>query len=298
MKTIKNILALAIFALFGVTAFGQVAMTTTTLSAAISSTATSFVIASATGVVAPSFAVPNQPTGNQTVLYVDREAMFVTGINGTFVSVLRGYRNTVAEGHANAAIVYVGPPSYFSDNDLDHFGSCIAANETALPRINIATGHIFSCGTSGQWIQVNTGTMGGGQVGTINFNCTGTVGSAETEFIGSTIACSGSTSNLLRWTAQTAGTIANFRAKSSANFLGTGGSIFTVFKNGSAVTGFTCAPTAATTVCNNLVAGFADSGTPGAVDSVAVAAGDQISVSFLSANTDTAANISITMGVY
>ena len=298
MTKIKNILALAIFALTGLTAFGQVTMTTTTLASSLTNTATTVNLTSATGVVAPSFAVPNQPTGNQTILYVDREAMFVTAINGTVASVLRGYRNTISEGHANAATVYVGPPSYYSDNDLDHYGSCVATNELALPRINIATGHIFSCGTSGQWVLVNSGTMGGGQTGTINFFCTGTVGSAETEFIGSTVACSGSTTELAAWTAQTAGTVANFRATSSANFLGTGGAIFTVRKNGAAVTNFTCAPTAATKTCYNLVGGFTGTGTSGSVNSVAVAPGDRIDVSFLTSNTDTAANISITMGVY
>ncbi len=112
------------------------------------------------------------------------------------------------------------------------------------------------------------------------------------------MACSGSTTELLRWTATTAGTVANLRVSSTGNFVGTGGSIFTVRKNAGAVTGFTCAPTAATKVCANMLPGFTDAGTVGTVDSVTVAAGDTIDVSFLSATSDTAANLSVSLSVY
>ncbi len=279
-------------------ALGQVAMTSTTTSAAVNNTAFAFNVASATGIVAPSFAVANQPTGNQTILYIDHEAMFVTGLSGTYVTVIRGYAGTLAESHVSGATVYLGPPSYFSFNEKDHFGACTATNETSLPKINVDTGHIFSCGSSGQWAQVMNGTQTGSPASTISFLCSGTVGSAETEYVSSTVACSGSTTELLRWTATTAGTVANLRASSTANFVGTGGTIFTVRKNGSAVTGFTCAPTAATKACANMLPGFTDVGTVGAVDSVVVAAGDTVDVSFLSSTSDTAANLSVQLSVY
>ncbi len=298
MTNKNTILALAIFALVSSLAFGQVTMTTTTTSNAINATATAFNVASATGIVAPSFAVPNQPTGNQTILYVDHEAMFVTGLNGTYITVIRGYASTIAEAHVSGATVWVGPPSYFSFNEKDHFGACTATNETSLPKINVDTGHIFTCGSNGQWAQVMNGTQTGSPSSTMSFACTGTVGSAETEFVGSTVACSGSTSDLITWTATTAGTVANLRASSSANFLGTGGSIFTVMKNDTAVTGFTCAPTAATKQCANMLPGFTGAGTAGAVNSVTVAAGDRISVRFLSSTSDTAANLSASLSVY
>ncbi len=142
------------------------------------------------------------------------------------------------------------------------------------------------------------GTQTGAPAYNISFVCTGTVGSAETEYVMSTLACSGATADLVTWTAPTAGTLANLRVSSSANFLGTGGSIFTIMKNDVAVTGFTCAPTAATKVCANMLPGFTDAGTVGAVDSVVVAAGDRISVRFLSATSDTAANLSVNLSVF
>ncbi len=302
--TLKNftLTIVALAALFiPVSAQAQVTLTKTTLAAqvgaAAGNTGTScFTVASATGISAPAFSSPNVPTGNQTELYVDKEAIFVTSVSGTYVCGLRGYAQTTAKAHANGATVYVGSPANFSNNE--QAGYCVATQLQQVPVINVSTGHIFSCGTSGQWAQVYDGTQTGSPAYNINFACTGTVGSAETEYVGSTVACSGSTADLITWVAPTAGTLANFRASSSANFLGTGGSIFTVLVNDTAVTGFTCAPTAATKVCANMLPGFTDAGTVGAVDSVALAAGDRVSVKFLSATSDTAANLSVNLSVF
>ncbi len=147
MKNFKITLFLAL--VLASLAFGQVSMTNTTLSSAVNGTATAFTVAAATGIVAPSFAVPNQPTGNQTLLFVDHEAMFVTGISGTYVTVTRGYASTFATAHASGATVWVGPPSYFEY--AEKYGACTSTNETSMPKINTVTGHIFSCGTNGQW---------------------------------------------------------------------------------------------------------------------------------------------------
>ncbi len=301
--TLKNftLTIAALAALFTpVTAQAQVTLTSTTTSAAIGAgpagTPVSFTVASASGITAPVFSVPNQPTGNQTVLYIDKEEIFVTGLSGTYVTGIRGYDSTNASAHVSGATVYVASPYQIGHNDKA--GACTAATEPFLPYINAQNGNIFSCGTSGQWARVLSGTQTGAPSSTISFGCTGTVGSAETIYVGSVLVCSGSTTQLLRWTATTNGTVANLRASSTAAFLGTGSSIFTVFKNGSAVTGFTCAPTAAALACANMLTGFADAGTPGAVDSVKVVAGDTIDVAFLSATSDTAANLSVQLSVY
>lgn len=302
--TLKNftLTIAALAALFTpVAAEAQVTLTQTTLAAqvgaAAGNTGTScFSLTSATGVSAPAFNSPNVPTGNQTELYTDKELMLVTSVSGTYVCALRGYGGTKAKAHASGTTVYVGPPAYFSNNE--QAGYCVGTQLQQVPVINVETGHIFSCGDSHQWAQVLNGTQTGSPSGTISFLCSGPVGSAETEYISSTVACSGSTTELLRWTATTAGTVANLRVSSSANFLGTGGAIFTVRKNAAVVTGFTCAPTAATKVCANMLPGFTDAGTVGAVDSVAVAAGDTIDVSFLTSTSDTAANLSVQLSVY
>lgn len=292
----KITLFFAFLSLACVSAFGQTAITQTTLSGALTSTATSLTVASATGIIAPSFAVANQPNANLTVLFVDKEEIFVTGLNGTYIQVTRGFNGTTAKAHNSGAVVFVAYPHYLSQNEQS--GACVATNIVALPVINSLTGHIFTCGSSGQWAQVLDGTQTSSAGQTIQFLCSGTVGSAETEYVSSTVACSGSTTELLRWTATVPGTVANLRVSSTGNFLGTGGSILTVRKNGAAVTGFTCAPTAATKACANMMFGLTDVGTVGSVDSVSVVPGDTIDVSFLSATSDTAANLSVQLSVY
>lgn len=299
MKTLTKVLLL--FGVFARLSTAQVTMTTTTLSNQVGAAAgvsgtSCFNVASATGISAPAFNSPNVPTGNISQLYVDKELMQVYSVSGTYVCALRGYGTTVAKAHVSGATVYVGPPAYFSNNDQS--GYCLATQLQQVPVINATSGHIYSCGTNNQWAQVLDGTQTGSPVATFQFLCSGTVGSAETEYVSSTVACSGSTTQLLRWTATTAGTVANLRVSSTANFLGTGGSIFTVLKNGVAIAGYTCAPTAATKACASMLPGFTDIGTVGAVDSVTVAAGDTIDVSFLSASSDTAANLSVQLSVY
>lgn len=288
--TLKNFtLAIAAFvAIFApVPALAQVAMTTTTLSAAVGTPPATgnscFAVASATGFSAPAFSSPNVPTGNQTIMFVDREAMFITSVSGTYICVTRGFNATEATAHASGATVYVGPPYYFSNNEKN--GACTATALLVTPIINVTTGHIFNCATTGgQWYQQNDGTQLGRAQTLLTAFCSGTVGSAETETLNDT-TCSGGTTASLIFTVPYAGVLANFRASSTANFLGTGSSTFTVKKNGSATT-IVCAPTAATKVCSDTT------------HSVVVAAGDLINITFLSATSDTAANLNVSLPLY
>jgi hypothetical protein len=71
-------LVLLLIAFAGVSE-AQTALTQTTLSAAVNSSSNRVVVASATGV-----------TANSTMLFIDNEALFVTGVNGTTLSVVRG----------------------------------------------------------------------------------------------------------------------------------------------------------------------------------------------------------------
>lgn len=278
-------LAVALLAAFCLPAHAQVALPSTTLSSALGTPPDNgpgcFSVASATGIVSPGFTTPNYPTGNQTVLFTDREAIFVTSLNGTYVCGVRGWGSGKATPHVTGAVVYVASPNQFTN--IEKVGACNAANEPYLPQINLTTGNIFDCKSSGQWIMVGNGTMdpAGNYINTF---CTGTAGTAETEFLNG-VACSAATTQTFVYTIPYAGTLANFRASASANFLGTGGSTFTVKKNGSATT-IVCAPTAATKVCTDTT------------HSVAVVAGDLISISFLSATSDTAANLSVTLGLF
>jgi hypothetical protein len=86
------------------------------------------VVGSASGISAPS-------NGFTTYIYVGREAMAVTGVSGTTISVIRGVAGSRATPHVSGATVYVGAPSYFVS--YPQSGACTRANQVALPTINI-----------------------------------------------------------------------------------------------------------------------------------------------------------------
>ena len=279
----------------GIPAFGQTAQCSTTLAAAITTT-------SQTGISLTSASCLSS-TGPQSLnqsIYVDNELIYVrqqASNPTTFISTTRGASGTRSVIHASGATVYIGPSYAFSTLPVSAaghslVGGCVSTAELYLPAIvanaDPAVSGIYDCrgGTTAapvQWIKLANGTqdVAGNAITTF---CTGTVGSAETEFLNG-VACSGATTSTFKYTVGFAGTIAQFRASSSANFLGTGGSTFTVLKNGSA-TAIVCAPTAGQKVCVD------------STHSVPVAAGDVITISFLTATSDTAANLSINLGLY
>jgi hypothetical protein len=264
-----RICALALAALgLSLSAHAQASLSSTTLSVAISSTSQQVVqLANASGVVA-----------NVTGLFIDKEYMPVEFVNGNFVTVIRGQFGTRRSLHASGAVVYLGPANYFSD--YDRAGSCTAANETVLPVFNVGDGFGFDCRSSGQWIQTFNGTTASGAQESVRAFCTGVVGSNQTEYLNGA-ACSGATSATARYVAPQVGTIANLRVYSSANVVG-GSSldVLTVYKNGSA-TALTCTIAASAATCSDVT------------HSVSVAAGDVLTFQFVTATSDTAANVSV-----
>lgn len=82
------------------------AIVLTTLSGAITSSQTSFGVASATGITAPNF----QTMTGITWLFVDQEFMLVENVIGTVVFVVRGTNSSVAQAHASGANVQAGAP--------------------------------------------------------------------------------------------------------------------------------------------------------------------------------------------
>lgn len=116
----------------------QATINTTTLSAAVSATQTSFAIASATTVAAGQ------------VVYVDHEMMLVTALSGTTLTVQRGYNATVGATHASGSLIYTGPPNYFSQNEVA--GSCDATAQVALPHVVPASGNVYQC-TDSIWVR-------------------------------------------------------------------------------------------------------------------------------------------------
>lgn len=87
------------------------AITTTTLTSALTATATSIHVASATGITAPNF----QTGTGITILVIEQERMVcIAAPNGTFIPVLRGQGGTQQVAHANGALVFIGLPTDFA----------------------------------------------------------------------------------------------------------------------------------------------------------------------------------------
>lgn len=295
---------ISLFALAAIACFAQnTTLSTTTLGAAVTTTTQTLITLASTSTMQAA-GVTNQPN---TFMYVDFECMSVVSVpSSTTVTVKRGTSSgCVGAGgrpqlHNSGATVYfansttytnpaynISAPRYFSNgsipNGTEVSGTCTATTELVLPKIYTFTGDIFQCGSSGQWIKIGTGTQT--IIGdSIRAFCTGTVGSAATDFLVG-VGCSASTSSTARYIVKGNGTLYGLNLFSSAAFVGTGGSILTVLVNGTA-SAIVCSPVATTTSCVDNT------------HSVAVKAGDAITFSFLSATSDTAANLAVSLGVF
>ena len=225
-------------------------------------------------------------------IYIDRELVWVTTvIDSTHVLVQRGKGQTRPFAHAAGAKVYFGNPvdNFLANNPsaAESWGSCTATAEVSLPKIYTTTGDIFDCrngANGGQWIQIGNGTMG--QYGSeIRSFCTGSLGSAQTEYL-NYAACSGATTATAQYVVSSPGTLANLYV--SAGTAVTGGSskdVLTVYKNGSATT-LTCTIAASGTSCSDTS------------HSVATVPGDVITFQFVTATSDAGANIAAAVGLY
>lgn len=143
------------------TALAQATVTQTTTSAAITLTDDAISVASATGF-----------TVGYTV-YIDKEAMRVSAISGTRISVVRGLGGTVRTTHQSSAPVLVGPSTYFSNAAPS--GSCSAIAEPALPRVVLSTGDVYNC-TNSQWTRTRLGSFGSsGEYGFHTYTAAGAI---------------------------------------------------------------------------------------------------------------------------
>ena len=156
MKTKFTYLLMVVLLLaFGLVdnSLAQTAITATTFSAAVTNSATRVAVASATGFTASSGTVTY-------VLFADREAMRITAVSGTTISVERGWGQTVQTAHISGAAVYVGRAGAANaDGSGGPFvgnspaGACTRANVLTLPLINIANGKMYNCFSNGQWYE-------------------------------------------------------------------------------------------------------------------------------------------------
>lgn len=129
------ILGVVLLGLFSIGSFAQTALTQTTLAAGVTTTAQIYVrLTSATGV-----------TANNTILFMDSEAMFVNSVSGTVIGITRGYFGTQAMTHASGAMVLIGPPAAFVD--IDPSGSCTPGSGifAYAPIVNLKNGNQWLC---------------------------------------------------------------------------------------------------------------------------------------------------------
>ena len=148
MKTLKLAVLALLLVLLPSLAMGQTALTATSTSAAMSATATSVVVASATGITVP--------TNSYTALYIDKELMTVIRLSGTTVYVIRGQGGTQANAHISGAIVWVLPATGAAFS-FDPQGACTGSGAGAgviqyTPWINQITGNLWVCSSvTGKW---------------------------------------------------------------------------------------------------------------------------------------------------
>jgi hypothetical protein len=300
MKMLKRIFAVAVFAALAISSFAQIqgaqTLSTTTLSTAIPTPLTFGIGGSSpytSNVCLASLTNVYATVSVGTTLWVDTEAMDVVTNSippsGTCILVQRGSHGTKAEGHASGRTVFVGRPNLYQGFDVA--GTCWA-NATGsatlpsiLPWINLTDGNRYNCKSDGNWYKSGVGSASGGERSTPAAFCTGTVGSAATEYLNGA-ACSGASTATFSWIATSSGELADLYVNSSAAVVGgTSKDVLTLYVNGSA-TALTCTIAAAGTTCSDTTHG------------VAIVAGNVLTFQFVTATSDTAANISASVALY
>jgi hypothetical protein len=120
------------------------------------------IVNSATGItgITPNLnGTATQPTG--TVIYVDREEMYVLNVSGTNLTVTRGYDGTVAAPHAANAMVLAGNPQWFYQMDPGGRpgetgvggASCTSTTVYVTPWVNTRTGAQWICSSvTSTWV--------------------------------------------------------------------------------------------------------------------------------------------------
>lgn len=133
--------ALIVGLLLTVSASAQTTINSTTLSAAVTPTATTITLASVT--------CTNCTFQAGTRIFVDLELMQVGGsyVSGTTVPVQRGVNGTQVAAHVSGATVYLGSPERFSTVNPPN-GACNKYVQNVngfYPWINISNGYLWLC---------------------------------------------------------------------------------------------------------------------------------------------------------
>ena len=138
-RFVKLLPVIAVLCFGAENAVAQTEVTSTTLSAAVTASAQTITVASATNLTAGNYA------------YVDKELMAIISVSSTTATVRRGLAGGVTPGtmHASGVVVWLGAGDRFSASDVN--GACTAGSELYLPHINTKTGNIYDC-EQGYWL--------------------------------------------------------------------------------------------------------------------------------------------------
>lgn len=127
--------------------FGQTALTQATLSSAVSISANTIVVASASGIVATRTWLYITDPGSQ------RGELMQVGqgyVSGTRIPVVRGVRGQQVP-HISGAYVLIAPAAD-AFIDFDPIGACTAATTGYTPLVNTVNGNKWRCSSRGMWI--------------------------------------------------------------------------------------------------------------------------------------------------
>lgn len=134
---------LVLVALAGTPSYAATSLTATTISAAMNTTQTTIVVASATSLAAG------------WNMYIDRELMLIRVVTGTTITVQRGVGGTAPAAHGSGAGVLAQTPSAFFLTDVS--GSCNVGTEVYLPHVNVINGNLYDCVPSSSTLYTGAG---------------------------------------------------------------------------------------------------------------------------------------------
>jgi hypothetical protein len=149
MKIFRIVSLMALIAVgLASTAQAQTFAGTTTLSAAMTSTQTTMVVASATGFAAGKY------------VYIDAEVVQIASSysgSGTTIPIQRGQNGTAAAAHATSERVIVGVGMHFQQSNPFYGAACTPGQAQAayLPWINVPDGLVWMC-VSNAWRATST----------------------------------------------------------------------------------------------------------------------------------------------
>lgn len=148
---------------FATLASGQTLITSTTISASMTSVQTSLLVSSASGA---------WTVGNYA--YIDYEVLRITNVNGTLIGVSRAQFGTRAVTHASGTTILAGAVGHFKNLaqylHAPPVASCVRADQPYLPIIDYTSGNIWSCSvTSAKWVGTNTAQLTYNSIMTPNY---------------------------------------------------------------------------------------------------------------------------------